>query len=146
TNVFPAATVRENVLRGALVRSKIGFLDGLFHTSRAQEEDAGTLGKVDDILEQLSLIDLADEAAGSLAYGNQRRLGVAIALATEPRFLMLDEPVAGLNAEESHVFGELVRRLARTRDLTVLLIEHHVRLVMGLCSKILVLDHGQKIA
>jgi branched-chain amino acid transport system ATP-binding protein len=146
TNVYPAATVRENVLRGALVRSQTGFLDGLLGTARARSADAATRSAVDEILDQLSLLGHADELAGSLAYGNQRRLGVAIALATEPRLLMLDEPVAGLNPEESHAFGALVRSLARARDLTILLIEHHMRLVMELCGKVVVLDHGQKIA
>jgi branched-chain amino acid transport system ATP-binding protein len=146
TNVYPAATVRENVLRGAQVRSETGFIDGLFGTARARSAEAATLQTIDEILDDLSLLQHANELAGSLAYGNQRRLGVAIALATEPLLLMLDEPVAGMNPEESHAFGTLLRRLAKARDLTVLLIEHHMRLVMELCGKVIVLDHGQKIA
>ena len=145
-NVFPAATVRENVLRGALVRSTVGLFDGLFATARARTAERRTADTADQLLEELSLLNYADELAGSLAYGNQRRLGVAIALATEPRLLLLDEPVAGLNPEESHGFGRLLLKLASQRDLTVILIEHHMKMVMELCNKVIVLDHGQKIA
>ena len=146
TNVYPAATVRENVMRGALVRSDTGFFEGLAGTPGARAKQTAMREKVDRILDQLSLVAHSDELAGSLAYGNQRRLGVAIALATEPRLLMLDEPAAGLNPEESHAFGKLVRTVAETSNLTIVLIEHHMRLIMGLCNKIVVLDHGQKIA
>ena len=145
-NVYPASTVRENVLRGALVRSTVGLFDGLFGTSVARSAERTSCGKVDELLDELSLLRHANELAGSLAYGNQRRLGVAIALATEPRLLLLDEPVAGLNPEESHGFGRLLLSLVARRHLTVILIEHHMKMVMELCGKVIVLDHGQKIA
>jgi branched-chain amino acid transport system ATP-binding protein len=94
----------------------------------------------------LSLAQDRDRRAGELSYGGQRRLGVAIALAARPKLLMLDEPVAGLNPEEAADFGRLIRSLQETGNIAVLLVEHHMRLVMGLCHRIVVLDHGEKIA
>ena len=122
------------------------MLDDLFQTRAAREQEARRRELADRLLEMLFLRQHADSLAGSLSYGNQRRLGVAIALATEPTVLLLDEPVAGLNPEESAEFGRLIRQIVDTQKLTVMLVEHHMRLVMGLCDRIVVLDHGVKIA
>lgn len=146
TTVFPQATVLENVMRGAFVRTKVGILSNLFNTSLASR----TLGQAQDkcleLLEQLSLTACRNEVASALPYGHQRRLGVAIALAAEPDLLMLDEPVAGLNPEESADMGRLIQRIHETRNTAVLLVEHHMRLVMGICHRLVVLDHGEQIA
>ena len=89
---------------------------------------------------------MLNRLVGTLPYGLQKRLGVAISLASRPDLLLLDEPVAGLNEEESAEFSRTVRDVARRENVTVFLVEHHMRFVMGLCDRIVVLDQGQKIA
>jgi branched-chain amino acid transport system ATP-binding protein len=144
--VFGTATVLENVLRGAFVRTPHPFFDGLVNGARTREATAEAIRKADAILEELGLQEYRNELAGSLAYGHQKRVGVAIALASEPKLLLLDEPAAGLNPEESAEFGELIRKIHRQRGLSILLVEHHMQLIMGICDRIIVLDRGEKIA
>ena len=96
-------------------------------------------------LTRIGLLDRADDAAGNLPYGDQRRLEIARALATEPRLLALDEPAAGMNPAERQALGKLIGRI-RDEGMTILLIEHDVRLVMNVCDRVMVLDYGQKIA
>jgi branched-chain amino acid transport system ATP-binding protein len=146
TTVFPNATVIENVMRGAFAATPISLLGSVFNTRAAQAALSTTLERCDLLLERLSLTRFRHRCAGELSYGSQRRLGVAIALAARPRLLMLDEPVAGLNPEEAADFGLLIKELHQTEQIAVLLVEHHMRLVMGLCHRIVVLDHGEKIA
>ncbi len=145
-NVFARASVHENVMRGCLVREPVGFLAGLLNVRSVRLAEEAARRRADELIDLLSLRSFWDRPAGSLPYGHQRRLGVAIALATEPELLLLDEPVAGLNPEESAEFSRLLRRVAESKKLTILLVEHHMRLVMELCHKIVVLDHGEKIA
>ena len=146
TTVFPNATVIENVMRGAFAATPVSLLGSVFNTRAARAALSATRQRCDVLLERLSLTQFGQRRAGELSYGGQRRLGVAIALAAQPRLLMLDEPVAGLNPEEAADFGQLIRALHRTEKIAVLLVEHHMRLVMGLCHRIVVLDHGEKIA
>jgi branched-chain amino acid transport system ATP-binding protein len=146
TTVFPNATVIENVMRGAFAATPVSMLGSVFNTRAAQAALSITLERCDLLLERLSLARFRQRCAGELSYGGQRRLGVAIALAAQPRLLMLDEPVAGLNPEEAADFGQLIRELHQAEKIAVLLVEHHMRLVMGLCHRIVVLDHGEKIA
>ncbi len=146
TTVFPNATVIENVMRGAFAATPVSLLGSVFNTRAAQAALSITLERCDLLLERLSLTRFRQRWAGELSYGAQRRLGVAIALAAQPRLLMLDEPVAGLNPEEAADFGQLIRELHQAEKIAVLLLEHHMRLVMGLCHRIVVLDHGEKIA
>jgi branched-chain amino acid transport system ATP-binding protein len=146
TTVFPNATVIENVMRGAFAATPVSMLGSVFNTRAAQAALSITLERCDLLLERLSLTRFRQRYAGELSYGGQRRLGVAIALAAQPRLLMLDEPVAGLNPEEAADFGQLIRELHQAEKIAVLLVEHHMRLVMGLCHRIVVLDHGEKIA
>jgi branched-chain amino acid transport system ATP-binding protein len=146
TTVFPNATVIENVMRGAFAATPVSLLGSVFNTRAARAGLSATLERCDVLLERLSLTQVRQRCAGELSYGGQRRLGVAIALAARPRLLMLDEPVAGLNPEEAADFGQLIRELHRSEKIAVLLVEHHMRLVMGLCHRIVVLDHGEKIA
>jgi branched-chain amino acid transport system ATP-binding protein len=146
TTVFPNATVIENVMRGAFAATPVSMLGSVFNTRAAQAALSTTLERCDLLLERLSLTRFRQRCAGELSYGGQRRLGVAIALAAQPRLLMLDEPVAGLNPEEAADFGQLIRELHQAEKIAVLLVEHHMRLVMGLCHRIVVLDHGEKIA
>lgn len=146
TTVFPASTVIENVMRGAFATTPISMLGSIFNTRAARAGQAATQKRCEGLLDRLSLLQLADRKAGELSYGAQRRLGVAVALAANPKLLMLDEPVAGLNPEEAAAFGKLIKELHESENISVLLVEHHMRLVMGLCHRIVVLDHGEKIA
>jgi branched-chain amino acid transport system ATP-binding protein len=146
TTVFPKATVLENVMRGAFATTSVSMLDSIFNTSAARTALSATRQRCEVLLERLSLMPFREQLAGELSYGGQRRLGVAIALAANPTLLMLDEPVAGLNPEEAADFGRLIKELHESEGIAVLLVEHHMRLVMGLCHRLVVLDHGEKIA
>lgn len=146
TTVFPASSVIENVLRGAFATTPVSMVGSIFNTGASRTTLAATRKRCEQLLERLALSQFRDRRASELSYGGQRRLGVAIALAASPKLLLLDEPVAGLNPEEAADFGRLIRELHESERLSVLLVEHHMRLVMGLCNRIVVLDHGEKIA
>jgi len=146
TMVFSKVTVHENVLRSAVIGQRIGFLQGLVNGNAVRAAMAAAAERADEILALLSLQDRRDVIAGALPYGYQRRLGIAIALAAQPRLLLMDEPVAGLNPEEGAEIGRIVRGLVRERSLTVLLVEHSMRLIMEICDRIVVMNYGQKIA
>ena len=146
TTVFPASSVIENVLRGAFATTPVSMVGSIFNTGAARATLAATRTRCEQLLDRLSLTQFRDRRASELPYGGQRRLGVAIALAANPKLLMLDEPVAGLNPEEAADFGRLIKRLHESEKISVLLVEHHMRLVMGICNRIVVLDHGEKIA
>lgn len=146
TTIFPESTVIENVMRGAFATTPISMIGSIFNTRAARAGLEQTRKRCDDLLERLSLTEVRQRRAGELSYGGQRRLGVAIALAGQPQLLMLDEPVAGLNPEEAADFGRLIKELHETQNIAILLVEHHMRLVMGLCHRLVVLDHGEKIA
>ena len=146
TSIYPKATVAQNVYRGALSRLGTALPNQLFGGKATRQALAKLQQEVDEVLALLGLSGQRDTLAGGLSYGHQKRLGVAIGLATKPTMLLLDEPAAGLNPEESAAFGELLRSLRTHRTLTLLLVEHHMALVMGLCEHIVVLVQGQKIA
>lgn len=146
TTVFPASSVIENVMRGAFATTGVSMWGSLLNTAAARTRLAEVRERCEGLLSRLSLSQYRDRLAAELSYGGQRRLGVAIALAAKPKLLMLDEPVAGLNPEEAAGFGQLIRDLHEGENIAVLLVEHHMRLVMGLCNRIVVLEHGEKIA
>ena len=146
TTVFPQATVVENVMRGAFVHTPAGFLPPLLGTAAHRKGQAAARAKVDRILERVGLSGQSAATADSLPYGHQRLLGIAIALASEPELLLLDEPAAGLNPVEAVLIGRIVRQIRDELNVSVLLVEHNVRLVMEVCDRILVLNHGEKIA
>src|SRR5690606_4777325 len=146
TMIYPAASVHENVMRSAVAHRRIGVLRGLANGAGVRAALAEAAQRTDHILGMLSLDAQRETPAGMLAYGYQRRLGIAIALAAEPKLLMLDEPVAGLNPEEGAEIGRLVRRMADEWSISVLLVEHSMQVIMGVCDHIVVLNHGQKIA
>lgn len=143
--LFKDLSVRENVLLGQHARMKNGFVASLFGLPKAQREEAEALRKVNDILHFTGLSQYADAPAGSLAYGLQRRVELARALAAEPFLLLLDEPAAGLNPHETAELGQLLVRI-RDQGTTILLIEHHMDLVMTISDHVIVLDYGEKIA
>ncbi|MGE8611262.1 MAG: ABC transporter ATP-binding protein [Achromobacter veterisilvae] len=146
TSTYPDATVAENVRRGMLSRVRHSWLRRLAGRSHDLLDDAQIAREVDRLLALLDLQAWRDAPAGSLAYGLQKKLGIAVALACRPRMLLLDEPAAGLNHEECNELGRLLRRLRSEEGLTMLLVEHHMALVMELCHRIVVLVQGEKIA
>ncbi len=143
--LFPNLLALENVMIGRHVRTKAGVLGAIFRNSATRDEEADIEARALSLLEFVGLRERANQAAGNLAYGDQRRLEIARAMATEPRLLALDEPAAGMNASETQSLRALLGDV-RARGITLLLIEHDVRLVMGVCDRLLVLDHGEKIA
>lgn len=140
--IYPEATVIENATRGTFVSSRTGLWGGFFSRKWRIEAEQ----KAFAVLELFGLARRAGLKARELAYGEQRRLGVAIALASDPKLLMLDEPVAGLNPEEAAELASVLRRVKAERGVTMVMVEHHMRTVMGLCNRIVVLDHGTLIA
>jgi branched-chain amino acid transport system ATP-binding protein len=142
--LFPKFTVLENVAvarhlhaRETLIGAILGFADRM---ERENEERAR------EIVDFLGLGRVSGTLAGNLAHGHQRVLGVAMALATEPRLLMLDEPVAGMNDAETEIMTGLIRKIRDERNVTILLVEHHMRTVMGISDQITVLSFGRKLA
>ncbi|NYT84495.1 ABC transporter ATP-binding protein [Pollutimonas harenae] len=145
TSTYPNESVAENIYRGLLSRisgSAVGLLTGRRHRTLSPQAISA---EIDEILRVTDLQAWREAAAGSLPYGLQKKLGIAVALATQPRMLLLDEPAAGLNHEECKDLTQLLRRL-RDDGLTLLLVEHHMALVMELCHRIVVLVQGEKIA
>ena len=143
--LFSNMTVLENVQVGLHSRLKAGMLSYLLGMPRARHEEASTYRESLQILELLGLKDKAHELAGSLPYGMQRRLEIARALATHPRLLLLDEPAAGLNPQETQDLIQVISQI-RNLGITILLIEHHMDLVMAISDHVIVLDYGEKIA
>jgi len=143
--LFANMTARENVMVGRHVRTRAGVLGAVLRPRAVREEEAAIRRRADELLHYVGIADRADDLARELSYGDQRRLEIARALATDPKLLALDEPAAGMNATETAELRVLVEGLRRD-GLTVLLIEHDVKLVMGLCDRVAVLDYGEKIA
>jgi branched-chain amino acid transport system ATP-binding protein len=143
--LFAAMTAHENVLVGRHCRTKTGLLGAVLRTKSAVREEASSHEEADGILEFVGLAGVSDEYAGSLPYGHQRRLEIARALAAQPRLLLLDEPAAGMNPQESAALIGLIGRI-RDKGIAVLLIEHDMKVVMGISGRVVVLDHGVKIA
>jgi len=146
TMVFPGHTVLENALAGAMARERISILAAVFATGPAQAATTAASKHAWEALELLGIAQYAHARAGDLPYGHQRRLGVAIALATRPRILLMDEPAAGLNPEEKADMARGIGNIREARNLTILLVEHHMKMVMNLCNAIAVLNHGEMIA
>ena len=143
--LFANLSALENVMIGRHVRTRAGVLGAILRTASTRAEEAAIERRALELLDYVGIRARANDAAGSLPYGDQRRLEIARALATEPRLLALDEPAAGMNPAERQALARLARRI-RDDGVTVLLIEHDVRLVMNLCDRVLVLDHGERIA
>lgn len=143
--LFAGMSALDNVRVGRHVRTQVGWWQALLRTPAFVREEASITEDALNYLDFVGLRDKAYSAAHSLSYGDQRRLEIARALATNPKLLALDEPAAGMNATEKLALRELIERI-RQQGRTVLLIEHDVRLVMGLCDRVTVLDQGQLIA
>ncbi len=144
--LFTGMSVLDNVLVSQHLRLRSPFLSAALHLPDYAREERHVRAKAMDLLERLELTPFAKELAGNLPYGQQRRLEIARALSTNPKLLLLDEPAAGMNPEET---TRLMRFICRIRDefsLTIFLIEHDMRLVMGICERIRVIDYGISIA
>ena len=144
--LFPAMTVLENVMIGRHCRTGTTILDAIWRSSRAVREERETVAKSYQLLERVGLADSADEFARSLAYGAQRRLEIARALATDPFLLLLDEPAAGMNPQETQELDELIVRIRAQQQVAILLIEHDMKLVMNISDRIYVVEYGKEIA
>lgn len=145
-SVFPNVSTLENVMRGGYLTARTSTLDGVLNLRRARLAQARLQEFARELLELTNLQALSDTPAGQLSYGYQKRLGIAIALASKPSLLLLDEPAAGLNPEEGNELGRLIEDLRQRFQIAVLMVEHHMKLVMSLCHRLVVLDQGQKIA
>jgi len=143
--LFPEMTALENVMVGRHVRTHSGLVGALFRTASFKAEEAAIVARSQELLDYVGIGRFADYKSRTLSYGDQRRLEIARALATEPKLIALDEPAAGMNATEKVVLRELIDRI-RKDGRTILLIEHDVKLVMGLCDRVTVLDYGKQIA
>ena len=144
--LFPQMTALENVLVGMHSRLKGGIIGSILGTPRVRREEREARDKARELLRFAGLRGVDHELAESLSYGDQRRLEVARALATEPKLLLLDEPTAGMNPQETATFLDFVGKVREQRTLSILLIEHDMKVVMGVSERITVLDHGEKIA
>lgn len=143
--LFGEMTALENVMVGRHVRTHQGLFGAVFHHKAARKEEADIRQRAMELLDFVGIAQFADRTARHLSYGDQRRLEIARALATDPQLLALDEPAAGMNATEKLGLRELLMRIKATGK-TILLIEHDVKLMMGLCDRITVLDYGKPIA
>lgn len=144
--LFNDLTVLENVRIGNYLRRRTNIFDALFRTARLEQEEAASIHKARELLKAFNLLRVQDELAKNLPYGDQRRLEIVRALATDPKLLLLDEPAAGMNPQEKVQLMHLIRRIREEYGLTILLIEHDMKLVMGICERIYVLDYGRIIA
>jgi branched-chain amino acid transport system ATP-binding protein len=141
-----ALTVRENVLLGAHHRGRANFATAPFSLPGVRREERALAGEADEILERLQLTDVAGHRAAGLPYGTLKRVELARALCARPRLLMLDEPASGLSHEEVDLLADLLLELRAERDLTVLLVEHHMGMVMRVSDHVVVLNFGKLIA
>jgi branched-chain amino acid transport system ATP-binding protein len=142
--LFANLSAIENVMIGRHAKTHAGVLGAIVRNRRTLDEEEGIVRRALELLDYVGIRARANDPAGSLPYGDQRRLEIARALAIEPKLLALDEPAAGMNPIERVALGKLIQAI-RASGITVLLIEHDVRLVMNVCDRVLVLDYGEKI-
>ena len=143
--LFANLSALENVMIGRHARTHVGVIGAVLRTRSTLDEERAIERRALELLDYVGIRARANEAAGNLSYGDQRRLEIARALATEPILLALDEPAAGMNASETRTLRKLLEDIRRDGT-TILLIEHDMRLVMNVCDRVLVLDYGERIA
>ncbi len=144
--LFKAMTVVENLMVAQHSRLNSNLLAGMFKTASYRQKEREAVERAHYWLEQMGLIEFANREAGNLAYGQQRRLEIARCMVLDPKLLLLDEPAAGLNPRETSELDQLILKLRNEHNLSVLLIEHDMKLVMGISDQIVVLDQGMPIA
>jgi ABC-type branched-subunit amino acid transport system ATPase component len=145
TSLFYDETVLDNLIVGYRCRTRMGLWDALLQSGRSREEETRSRRKAEEILEFVGLGERASELARNIPQESQKRLAVGLAMATEPKLLLLDEPTGGLTEEENFGMMALIRKV-RTRGMSILLIEHKMKIVMNVSDRIVVLNYGQKIA
>lgn len=144
--LFPKSSVLENVMTAAQRHHRYGFPEALSHLGRWKAKENETREESMALLERVGLAERAEQAAGTLPYGLQRRLEIARAVSLRPELLLLDEPAAGMNADEVEHLNELIVNFHRDFNLTILLIEHHMDVIMTICPHIVCMNFGAKIA
>lgn len=144
--LFSSMTVMDNIKISCDYRTKYSYFDAIFRTPKFKKIEAKMEDEVKELLKTFNLLDKAHEKASNLSYGEQRRLEIARALATRPKLLLLDEPAAGMNPQETIELSELIKWIRDTYKISILLIEHDMKLVMGICDRLVVLDYGKVIA
>lgn len=144
--LFAQLTVRENVMVGAHHRGKAGFTTAALFLPSVRNEERRLRKDADEVLERLDLTGVADHPAAGLPFGTLKRVELARALAVRPSLLLLDEPVNGLSHAEVDAFAETLRAIRRDLDLTMVVVEHHMGFVMGICERVVCLDFGRQIA
>ena len=144
TSLFPYLTVLQSIIAACYLRPKIGFWEATLQTSSSHRKEELSLGRALEITKFVGLDSVKDIPAHSLPHGHKRILGIAIALAAEPKLLLLDEPITGMNAEEVSEAIAVIRRIWQ-RGTTILVIEHNMRAAMSLCQRLVVLNFGKKI-
>jgi ABC-type branched-subunit amino acid transport system ATPase component len=144
--LFGSLTVRQNVEAAAQARRRVSLADALARTPRYHDTMHRMRDEADELLGLFELRDVQDRPARTLAYGDQRRVEIVRALATEPRLLLLDEPAAGMNDAEAGALADFLQEVSERRRLAIVLVEHHLDVVMRLCQRVVVLDHGITIA
>lgn len=144
--LFPSMSVIENVMIGCHCRTKASFFGAIFRDPRTRREEQETIVKSYELLKELGLDQYSDELARNLPYGAQRRLEIARALATDPFLLLLDEPAAGMNPQETLELEDLIVSIKEKHNISVLLIEHDMKMVMSLSDRLFVLEYGREIA
>lgn len=144
--LFKKLTTFENILTACHYNARYTLLDSIVRNKRFRTEERKLLEQAEELMEIMELTERRDVVAGNLPYGYQRRLEIARALALKPKLLLLDEPAAGMNPDETIRLAELIKYIRERFNLTVLVIEHHMDLIMGICEKIVVLNFGKKLA
>ncbi len=144
--LFATLSCIDNVRIASHLHGGVGLVDSIFATPRSALEERNIMARSEELLDSFGLAKYRDSEARALPYGEQRRLEIARTLATEPKLLLLDEPAAGMNPQETEALMKLIHQIRERYKLTVLLIEHDMKVVMGICEKIAVLDYGVKIA
>ncbi len=145
-HLFSSLTAMENILVGQHPHLKSNWIDAVLHSPRYQKEEKLSIREAKKLLDFVHLSGLGDQMARNLPYGAQRRLEIARALANKPRLLLLDEPTAGMNPQETDEMTAFIKNLRDQLEITIILIEHDMRVVMGISDQICVLDYGEKIA
>ena len=144
--LFKKLTTYENILTACHYNVRYGLVDAVLRNKRFKAEEKGLLAHAEELMNIMGLEDRRDVIAGNLPYGLQRRLEIARALALRPKLLLLDEPAAGMNPDETARLMALIKEIRDRFNLTVLVIEHHMDLIMGVCERIVVLNFGKKLA
>ena len=145
THLFTEGTVLDNLIVGYRLKTKMGIWDAIFSTPRARREERAAREKAEEVLDFIGLSSLVEEPVVNISQEAAKRLAIGLALATEPRLLLLDEPAAGINHDETNGLAKLIKKIQRA-GITVCLIEHKMQMVMDLADRIIVLNYGRKIA